>query len=146
MHANDLQVLKESQSFLDNYHMKFRMKWIVINYNPQYNIEDLSSQVGVENIYFNFLQTQSSLKSFMFWFNLIFLVNSCHLNHLSHKGGNTQCHVFLEVSRNFVELINKGINLEAEDVLYNYINATFMTRSEIRRAFHVAKQFHLITL
>jgi hypothetical protein len=66
MHANDLQVLKESQSFLDNYHMKFRMKWIVINYNPQYNIEDLSSQVGVENIYFNFLQTQSSLKSFMF--------------------------------------------------------------------------------
>lgn len=66
MHANDLRVLKEIQSFLDSYHMKVQMKWIIINYSAQYNTEDLSSQVGVEDIYFNFLQTQSSLKYFMF--------------------------------------------------------------------------------
>jgi hypothetical protein len=30
-HVNDLHVLKEIQSFLENYFLKIQMKWIVIN-------------------------------------------------------------------------------------------------------------------
>jgi hypothetical protein len=36
-----------------------------------------------------------------------------------------------QFSTPFVELVEKGINLEVEDVLYNYINVTLMTRSQI---------------
>jgi hypothetical protein len=43
-------------------------------------------------------------------------------------------------------LVKRGIYFEAEDVLFNYTNATSMTRPHIGRAFRVAKEFHVITL
>jgi hypothetical protein len=45
-----------------------------------------------------------------------------------------------------INMVERGTNLEAKDVLYNYINATSMTRSQIGRAFKVSKEFHVITL
>jgi hypothetical protein len=44
------------------------------------------------------------------------------------------------------KLVKKGINLEAEDVFYNYINVTLMTKSQTRRAFKAVKEFPVITL
>jgi hypothetical protein len=43
------------------------------------------------------------------------------------------------------ELVERGINPEIKDVLYNYINVTSMTKSQTKRAFTVAKEFHVIT-
>jgi hypothetical protein len=51
-----------------------------------------------------------------------------------------------QFSAPFIELVERGINLEAKDVLYNYINVTSMTRSQIGQAFKVEKEFHVITL
>jgi hypothetical protein len=45
-----------------------------------------------------------------------------------------------------VKLVERGINLEHEDVIYNSTNATSMTRSQTGRAFRVVKAFHVITL
>jgi hypothetical protein len=44
------------------------------------------------------------------------------------------------------ELVERGINLEAEDVLYNYTNVTSMTRSQTRWVFKVVNEFHVIIL
>ncbi len=43
MHVNDLQVLKESRSFLESYQLKVHMKWIVVNSSPHMNSKDPSS-------------------------------------------------------------------------------------------------------
>ncbi len=45
-----------------------------------------------------------------------------------------------------IELVERGINLEAEDVFYNYIDVTSMTRSQTGQALRVAKEFYVITL
>lgn len=44
------------------------------------------------------------------------------------------------------KLVKRGINLKVEDVLYNYIDATLMTTSQIGRFFKAVKEFHVITL
>jgi hypothetical protein len=44
------------------------------------------------------------------------------------------------------KLVERGINLETEDVLYNYTDVTSMTRSQTRQAFRVVKDFNVITL
>jgi hypothetical protein len=46
----------------------------------------------------------------------------------------------------FVELVERGINLELEDILYNYIDATSMTKSQTQHVFRVVTEFHVITL
>jgi hypothetical protein len=46
----------------------------------------------------------------------------------------------------FVDMVERGINHEVEDVLYNYIDATSMTKSQIGHVFRVLKEFHVITL
>jgi len=43
-------------------------------------------------------------------------------------------------------LVERGIYFEAEDVLFNYTDATSMTRPDIGWAFRVKKEFHVITL
>jgi hypothetical protein len=43
-------------------------------------------------------------------------------------------------------LFERGINLEAEDVFYNYTDTSLMTRSQIGLAFRARKEFHVITL
>lgn len=43
-------------------------------------------------------------------------------------------------------LVERGINHEVEDVLYNYTNATSMTQSQTKQAFKAMKEFHVITL
>jgi hypothetical protein len=49
-------------------------------------------------------------------------------------------------STTFAKLVERAINLEAKDVLYNYNNVTSITRSQTGRAFKVTKEFHVITL
>jgi hypothetical protein len=44
------------------------------------------------------------------------------------------------------KLVERGINLEVEDVLYNYTDVTSTTRSHTRRAFKAMKEFYVITL
>jgi hypothetical protein len=44
------------------------------------------------------------------------------------------------------KLVERGINPKAKDVLYNYIDANSMTKSQTGRAFRVAKEFHVIIL
>jgi hypothetical protein len=51
-----------------------------------------------------------------------------------------------QLSSPFIKLVGRGINLEAKDVLYNYTNATSMTRSQTGWAFKTVKEFHVITL
>jgi hypothetical protein len=46
----------------------------------------------------------------------------------------------------FAELVKRGIILEAKDVLYNYIDATSMTKSQTGWVFRAAKEFHVIIL
>jgi hypothetical protein len=50
------------------------------------------------------------------------------------------------LSTPFVKLVERGINHEDEDMLYNYIDMTSMTKSQIGWAFKVVKEFHAITL
>jgi hypothetical protein len=45
-----------------------------------------------------------------------------------------------------IELVERGINHEAKDVLYDYTNATSMTRSQIGQAFRATKEFHVVKL
>jgi hypothetical protein len=42
MHVDDPHMLKEIHSFLESYHLKVCMKWLVVNSNPQMNSEDPS--------------------------------------------------------------------------------------------------------
>jgi hypothetical protein len=51
-----------------------------------------------------------------------------------------------QFSTPFTELVEKGINHEVEDVLYNYTNGISMTKSQTRWAFKATKEFHVITL
>jgi hypothetical protein len=55
MHVDDLQMLQEICSFLENYQLKVRMKWIVVNSSPQMNSEDPSFQVPPNLFYPYFL-------------------------------------------------------------------------------------------
>jgi hypothetical protein len=43
-------------------------------------------------------------------------------------------------------LVKKDINPKVEDVFYNYIDVTSMTRSQIGWAFRATKEFHVFTL
>jgi hypothetical protein len=51
-----------------------------------------------------------------------------------------------QFSAPFVELVERGINLETEDVFYNYTNVTSITKSHTGWAFMATKEFHVITL
>jgi hypothetical protein len=51
-----------------------------------------------------------------------------------------------QFSTPYAKLVEKGINPKVKDVLYNYTNATSMTRCQTGWAFRVAKEFHVITL
>ncbi len=43
MHVDDPHMLKEIHSFLESYHLKVCMKWLVVNSSQQMNSEDPSS-------------------------------------------------------------------------------------------------------
>ncbi len=51
-----------------------------------------------------------------------------------------------QFSTPFTKLVERGINLEYEDVLYNQTDVTSITRSQIGQAFKTTKEFHVITL
>jgi hypothetical protein len=58
-HADDLHVLKEIRSFLDNYFLRIQMKWIVIN-----SVEETSSEDHLTKV-FNFLRAHFFFPSFL---------------------------------------------------------------------------------
>ncbi len=51
MHVDDLQVLKDIHSFLENYQLKVHMKSIIVNSSPQMSSEDTSFQVPWISLY-----------------------------------------------------------------------------------------------
>jgi hypothetical protein len=61
IHVDDLCMLNEISSFLENYQLKVCMKWIVVNSNPQMNSEDPSSQTP-PNLLYPFLFHSTFLK------------------------------------------------------------------------------------
>jgi hypothetical protein len=61
-HLDDLMVLEEVKSYLENYGFEIRMKWVVVNSLPLMNIKDPSLKVPSQSLKLSFYFSSFILK------------------------------------------------------------------------------------
>lgn len=136
-HLDDPRVLKEIMFYLESYNFQICMKWVVINSLPLAISKNPSMKVWAPIFYFifshlNFLTSFSQILSFgmlqtlLSW--LIILVNE-----------------LVSFSPSFWGLLQKGMNVIEENVLYNGMNMSSVCTSKPRKPFWATKEFHLLT-
>lgn len=96
MHVDDLQVLKEIRSFLENYQLKVCMKWTVANSSVHMSSKYSSSQVPWITLYPYVFTLCILLKVRIL--NSTICIDFCKPCHSSCEGSNSRDCVFIEVS------------------------------------------------
>jgi len=135
-HLDDLHVLKEIRSYMESYSFQIRMKLVSVNFLSFINSNKPSMKVLIQFfspfLVSNFMHVPLLivLSSIM----LQTLLNRVPLLVKDLNESNPQLNFFV-FSLAYEDLLQKGVNVGYQDVLYNYINVSSMSKSKNGRPF-----------